>query len=151
MGATIVSVRQKTQSQYRNAVAAVFGEDIEVSARFEPETWLEGLLAIGANSASISANGLQQYVSAAESVARQAVDPKRRDRLGCSPAEPASADVRCSASLVADYGRRLLGRPLSPAEVARRVTLVRQAPAANSRPPRYRDPQYTLDFGSRRQ
>ena len=103
-GDVVVAVRRKTESQYRHSIASVFGEDIKVAARFEPETRLDGLLAIGAGQASVSPSGFQQYFAAAESIAGQVLDEKRRaGTVGCAPADAAAPDDACTASFVNRY------------------------------------------------
>lgn len=121
---TTVAARRLTESQYRNAVAGLFGADIEINGRFEPGKREGGLLAIGNRELSITAGGFEQYYSIARSVADQALDAKRRDRtVPCRPADPKAADPACAAAFIESYGRRLFRRPLTPADIAARVAV----------------------------
>src|SRR5690606_33582051 len=81
-----------------------------------------GLLAIGRADLSVTTSGLEQYFAMAQSVAGQALDPKRRARtVGCAPADPAQFDQACARQFVAGYGQRLFRRPLSAAELDARL------------------------------
>src|SRR5690606_1453961 len=64
-----VGVRRLTESQYRHAIADTFGDDIKISARFEPEKREEGLLAVGSAQLSITGSGFEQYFALANSIA----------------------------------------------------------------------------------
>lgn len=122
--ATVVATRRLTESQYRNTIADLFGADIEMTARFEPDTREHGLLAIGSSDLSITSGGFEQYFAMARSVADQALDEKRRDKFAtCKPADVTTADDKCAADFIRHYGRRLFRRPLTDVEVASRVKL----------------------------
>lgn len=122
-GGDVVAVRRITESQYRHAIADVFGPQINVNARFEPEARSEGLLAIGASDASISANGLQQYFAAARGIAAHVAPDGQAAAGPCSPPAPAVVDDACAALWVRTYGERLFRRPLSEREVKAHVSL----------------------------
>jgi len=64
-----VNVRRITESQYRHTVADIFGPDIPVNGRFEPDQRDQGLLAIGSARLSISPAGFEQYYSMASGIA----------------------------------------------------------------------------------
>lgn len=120
----VVAVRRTTESQYRHAIADVFGPDIVVNAKFEPEVRLDGLLAVGSSSGSVSASGFQQYFSAARSVAAQVLDEKRRDKvLDCQPADATKPDEACAERFVRRVGPLLFRRPLTDEEVRLRVKI----------------------------
>lgn len=122
--------RRLTESQYRNTIADIFGPDIKVNGRFEPERRDEGLLAIADSKLSISAAGFEQYYSMAKSISDQAFDDKHRARFTtCQPADPKAVDPRCVDRLVRDYGLKLFRRPLSEPEVKARVAAA--VPAGN--------------------
>ena len=80
--------RRLSEIQYRNIIADVFGPDIVIAGRFEPEVRKEGLLAVGESQVSISQAGLEQYRAAALSVASQVVD--RTTATFCCLAGPQS-------------------------------------------------------------
>src|SRR5215472_6993572 len=50
-------------TQYRQTIADVFGRSIKIDGRFEPEQRDQGLLAIGARTANIGDNGLENFVN----------------------------------------------------------------------------------------
>ena len=117
-----VAARRITESQYRHTIAALFGPQTLVNARFEPERREDGLLAVGSTSLSITPSGFEQYFALARSISDQVLDPKRREAVvGCAPADPAKADAACTRAFVERYGEPLFRRPLTSAEVAARV------------------------------
>ncbi|HYM34397.1 MAG TPA: DUF1592 domain-containing protein, partial [Steroidobacteraceae bacterium] len=116
----IVATRRLTESQYKHTIADIFGRDITVNGRFEPERREDGLLAIGAAMLSISASGFEQYYSMAKGIADQVMDDKHRDKfVNCPP-----NDAVCAREFVRKYGQLLFRRPLSESEIASRVALV---------------------------
>src|ERR1700761_1089265 len=60
-------MRRLTESQYRNIIADVFGDDIVVGGRFDPTTRTNGLIAIGASAISITPSALARYDDLARS------------------------------------------------------------------------------------
>lgn len=126
----IVAMRRLTGVQYRQIIADVFGPEVKVQGRFEPEARREGLIAVGSGSASISAAGMEQYFAMAGRIADQAMAPERRAAIAtCEPASLQGPDDACAAAFFRDYGRRLFRRPLSDAEVAKRVSLANRVAA----------------------
>ena len=125
----VAGVRRVTESQYRNAIADIFSPEIEVSARFEPDPRIDGLLAIGINEASVSAAGFQGYFVAAESIAKQVLSEELRSEfLDCrlrNTSRMGRTERRCAEEFLSDYGRLLYRRPLTDAELAVRMELVR--------------------------
>lgn len=121
---TISATRRLTETEYRHSVADIFGADIVVNGRFEPERREQGLLAIGAGMLSISASGFEQYYSIAKRVSDQVLDDKHRARFAvCKPSSATAADDHCSDVFVRQYGRLLFRRPLTTDEIAGRVKL----------------------------
>ena len=117
-----LSVRRLMPDQYRQIIADVFGADIKLGGRFEPDVRAEGLLAVGTSRVSVTGTGLEQYDAIARTVAAQVVDDHHRAVLvGCTPADPAAADEACARQFLAVAGRLLYRRPLTPAELDRRV------------------------------
>jgi hypothetical protein len=121
---TTVAIRRITESQYRHAIADIFGPDIRLNARFEPGKREGGLLAIGNSNLSLTSGGFEQYFAMARSIADQALDAKHRDALvGCRPADPKAADAACTTQFVQKYGALLFRRPLARSDVAARVAI----------------------------
>ena len=116
-----VALRRLNAAQYRAAITGTFGDDIEVTGRFEPEVRRAGLLAVGNAQVTVSAAGFEGYEALARNIAEQVVAPERRDRLPCRPASDAEPDDRCTAAFVREAGSRLLRRELSAADVEPRV------------------------------
>jgi hypothetical protein len=124
----IGATRRMTESQYRHTIADIFGNDIQINGRFEPEGREHLLLAIGSSMLSISAAGFEQYFSMGKGIADQALDAKRRDKFAtCVPANIKAADDKCAAEFVKQYGRLLFRRPLTDEEVQPRLALANSA------------------------
>jgi hypothetical protein len=66
-----VAVRRITESQYRHTIADVFGPEIKINARFEPEKREQGLLAVGNAELSLTSPGFEQYFALATSISDQ--------------------------------------------------------------------------------
>ncbi len=112
-------VRRLQPAQYQNVIADVFGSDVIATGNFEPPIRRDGLLALGAASASITATGLKQYDAMAQSIARQVVDPQHRAALvPCSPAYPTMRDDKCAAGFLDAVGTLLFRRPLTAAQLS---------------------------------
>jgi hypothetical protein len=111
-------LRRLTEEQYRGAIADIFGSDITVAGRFEPDRRKAGLLAVGAGMVTITPAGFEQYDGMARTIAAQVTDEAHRGRLiGCGPADPAAADEACARQVIARYGRLLFRRPLTQPEI----------------------------------
>ena len=124
------TLRLLTESQYRNVIADVFGEHIEVAARFDPIVRVEGLLAIGAGRATVTPFGVERYIALARSIATQVMTEGNRELLvSCQPAQGATFDAQCAERFIAQTGRYLFRRPLAAAEVASFVQLAERAAA----------------------
>jgi hypothetical protein len=123
-----VAMRRLTESQYRNAIADVFGSEIEIAGRFEPDNRRDGLIAVGSALVSVTPSGFEQYESIATSIAGQVVSPRHRDRLvPCQPQADDRPDAVCSEAFLRRIGPRLLRRPLGPADVGPRIAAAGQA------------------------
>jgi hypothetical protein len=119
-----------TSAQYRNVVRDVFGPQVVVPPALDPDTSQNGFLSVGASFTSISDRGIEQYETAAYSVASQAMAdatilPKL---LVCTPSGP--ADAACARQSLAPLGRRLWRRPLADDELATLGAVVTKAGAA---------------------
>src|SRR5215469_10975497 len=109
-----IVVRRLTQEQYQTIIADVFGADIKIGGRFEPDLRKSGLLAIGAGEVSVTPSGFEQYDSMARGAAAQVVDEHHRDMLvGCKPASAKAPDEACAKQFFSSVGRLLYRRPLT--------------------------------------
>lgn len=112
------AMRRLTAMEYRHAIADVFGPDIEVAGRFEPDQRTAGLLAVGASRVSVTPGGLEQYEEIARNIAQQVTDAAHRDKLvGCAPSAADPRGLACANAFVRRIGLRLYRRPLAPGEV----------------------------------
>jgi hypothetical protein len=117
-----VSIRRLTESEYRHTIADVFGPDIKMNARFEPEKREESLLAIGNSQLSLTSSGFEQYFALATAISDQALPEKTREAIvGCKPADATKPDDVCAAQFIKSYGERLFRRPLTQAELSARL------------------------------
>jgi len=87
-----VAVRRITETQYRHTIADVFGPEIKINARFEPEKREEGLLAIGSARLSLTSSGFEQYFALASSISDQVIgqalsEKQRAASVPCKPAD----------------------------------------------------------------
>ncbi len=110
-----------TDAQYRATVRALFGPDVALQPQLEPDTSVQGLLAIGASVAATSPRGVELYFDSARALAAQAVgsDAARAAIADCEPGTDA-ADP-CLLATLDTWGRRIWRRPLSAAERGRLV------------------------------
>src|SRR5215469_18126068 len=117
-----VALRRITESQYRHTIADVFGPEIKINARFEPEQRIDRLLAIGSAQLSLTSSGFEQYFALASSISDQALGEKQRTIVvPCKPANPTHADDACARRFLSKYGERLFRRPLTKSELSARV------------------------------
>jgi hypothetical protein len=106
-------MRRLTDDQYRQTIADVFGPDIKIVGRLEPDARVGGLLAVGASEVAVSRAGIEAYDAQARSIAAQVLDKAHRDNLvPCHPAAAATPDAACASLFFAKYGRLLLRHPL---------------------------------------
>lgn len=127
-----VAYRRTPETLYRHTIADVFGPDIVINARFEPERREDGLQAIGNSRLSITTSGLEQYLSVARSIADQVFESDQRMALvGCSAEVDAVLARPCAETFIKARGRQLFRRPLSEAEIATRLELWEEGGGAN--------------------
>jgi hypothetical protein len=108
-----LSMRRLTEAEYRQTIADMFGIDIKVAGRFEPDLRKGGLLAIGASDVSVTRAGFEQYDLLAHSIAAQVVDEKHRPTLvPCVPASVKAPDPACAADFFRKVGRLVFRRPV---------------------------------------
>ncbi len=121
-----IAMRRLTEAQYRATIADVLGEDLVVAGRFEPDSRVAGLLAVGTSHVSVTPSGFEQYESIARGVAAQALDAEHRATLvPCTPTD--TTDDACAAAFVRTVGRRLFRRPLADSELEPWVAIARDA------------------------
>lgn len=117
-------LRRLTEAQYRNTIADIFGADIKVVGRFEPDLRVDGLLAIGASAVSVTPGGFEQYEEIARGIAAQVTDDAHRDKLvGCAPGPADPEGERCVAGFLGKVGLRLYRRPVPEKELSALVAL----------------------------
>lgn len=120
-------VRRLTEDQYRNIISDVFGASIVVGGRFDTPVRTEGLQAVGARNATVTAAALAQYDEMARSISKQVMsEPSRQFLVPCATPGQVEFDEDCTTQLVTKIGRLLFRRPLTDNETASRVDIVRQ-------------------------
>jgi hypothetical protein len=101
-------IRRLTESQYRAVIADIFGPDIKVVGRFEPDLRIDGLQAVGSTAVSITAAGLEQYETMARNIAAQVTDAEHRGKLvGCEPTPADKDGAACARQFVERVGPQL--------------------------------------------
>jgi len=118
-----VALRRITETQYRHTIADVFGSEIKINARFEPEKRIDRLLAIGSAQLSLTSSGFEQYFTLADSISGQVLDEKHKAAsVPCKPVDPTRADDACARLFIEKYGERLFRRPLTKPETLARLS-----------------------------
>jgi hypothetical protein len=112
-------MRRLTESQYRNAIADIFGPDVEVAGRFEPIVRpVHELIASGARASAISPTGLERFDAMARGIAAQIMAGEHRAQfVPCAPKDATKADAKCARAALTPIGRYLFRRPLTRAEL----------------------------------
>ncbi len=112
-----------SSTQYRNALVDLFGPEIAVPAAIEPDVSSAGFIAIGSALASTSLRGVEQYESAAFSIAEQILpEGSVRDHvMSCQP--EGVDDEACATEVLGTLGARAWRRPLTGSELDRLVGL----------------------------
>ena len=124
IGARLTGMRRLSESEYRNSIADIFGTDIEVQGRFEPDRRVGGLLSASSAILSITPAGFEAYTTMANAIAAQVADAKHRGKLiACKPADGHAPDDACAGQVFAQYGLMLFRRPLTAEETAARIRL----------------------------
>jgi len=112
-------VRRLSEAQYRNTIADLFGPDIKVVGRFEPDMRGNGLLAVGSSAVSVSPSGFDQYEEIARGIAAQVTDKEHRAaQVGCEPGPADPKGLACARRFAEKFGLQLFRRPLASAEAA---------------------------------
>ncbi|HEX7857562.1 MAG TPA: DUF1592 domain-containing protein [Sphingobium sp.] len=124
--------RRLSEEQYKRSIGQIFGPEIQVGGRFEPEVREDGLLAIGSSKVVVTPGGFEQYAIRSREISAQVLDEKNRGKyLGCTPAKPSAYDEACGGQFLGKYGRLLFRRPLSDAEKSAVVGLSRKEAQAS--------------------
>ena len=111
-------LRRLTESQYRSVIADIFGPDIKVVGRFEPDLRIDGLQAVGTSAVSVTAAGLEQYEGLARNIAAQVTDEQHRAKLvGCEPSAVDKDGAACARRFIEHVGPQLYRRPLAAVEI----------------------------------
>jgi hypothetical protein len=115
----VTTLRRLTPAQYQQTIADIFGANIRLGGRFEPDVRVDGLQALGTTRVSVSFSGLEQYDNMARFVASQVTDVDHRATLvPCVPRDATRPDDACARRFFAKVGRLLYRRTLSPEELA---------------------------------
>jgi hypothetical protein len=121
-------VRVLTQDQYFNSLAYVFGPDARIDSRFPPFRRTDGLLALGAASAGVTASGVEKFQHLAQIIAAQVVDARHRDFvIPCKPASLTAPDEACATRFINATARLLYRQPLSKEKLATAVSAANDA------------------------
>ena len=114
-----------TADQYRSSLRDLFGPELVLPSALEPDRPALGLLSVGAAVTSISARGVEQYETAAFSIAAQVLgSPERRAQV--VPCQPEGVtDDACAEGFVTLWGRRIWRRPLVEEEAQALIGLAR--------------------------
>ena len=92
-------MRRLTADQYRQTISDVFGSEVSISGRFEPDLRRGGLLAVDASAVTVTPAGVEQYDVMARGIAAPLVSAPRRDALlSCRPDNPIKADAKRAAA-----------------------------------------------------
>ncbi len=111
-------LRRLTQAQYQHVITDIFGNDIKIGGRFEPDMREGGLIEVGAGKVSVPASGLEQYGKMARSISAQVFDKAHRDSMvDCKPASTTAPDDACAGRFLGQVGRLLYRRPLTDDEL----------------------------------
>ncbi len=121
-GPYLAGLRRLTESQYRNSISDIFGPDILVQGKFEPDQRVGGLLAASGSTLSITPAGFEGYAKIADGIARQVVDEKHRAKLlACAPKSATVSDRGCASQIFEKVGLQLFRRPLTSEELKARL------------------------------
>ena len=125
------SVRRLTSKQYRNTLADLFGDGL-VLPPLDEEPATGGFSTTGASQVGTSFQGVEQYLAAADAVARQVLEDETRryTLVGCVPR--ARADRDCAGRYLARLGRSAFRRPLTDEEHRRFLDMAMTTAQARS-------------------
>lgn len=118
--------RRLTESEYRHSISDIFGPDIRVQGRFEPDVRIGGLLAGGTTVLSVTPTGFQAYTLLANSISHQVVAPERRAKLPCAPKAADAPDDACASRILSQVSLAAFRRPVDADGLKARVALASQ-------------------------
>ena len=122
------SARLITTQEYLNTVKAIFGPSLKYPEQFAPIKRVAGLETVGTGSAIVTSGALDQFDSAARSIAAQAVDASRRDfLLPCKPKAENAPDDACAGAFLGGVAHQLFRRPITKDELKVYVGFANQA------------------------
>ena len=119
-------MRLITPAQYTNTIAAIFGSDLAdmVRANFASINRTDGLVAVGASTSVVTPSSLARLEVSARTVAVNAMDETHRDFImSCKPINAAARDDDCARTFLAQIGRLLYRRALTPLEIDEAVKI----------------------------
>ena len=121
-------MRRLTEAQYRNAIADIFGPDIQFAGRMDPLVRPpHGLQVSGVSQISVSAAGLEQYARMARAIASQVVDEQHRGTfVACPSRVDDSGNDACATDFFRRVGRLLFRRPVSAEDIQALVAASRE-------------------------
>ena len=123
-----LALRRLTVEQYRRSIHDIFGDDITVPSRLDPDDRTPGLFNVGASLVSITPSALEKYDAAAVAISTQVLAQSRRaTSVGCTPSSPTTADPTCARTFIERVGAQLFRRPLSRDEIDARLTIANDA------------------------
>jgi len=120
----VASLRRLTSFEYDNTVRDLLGDTSRPAQKsFSPDEQYGGYAANAV--APIAKTQLDEYTSAAETLADTFMETGLGDTIDCP-----MADTACVTGFVTDFGRKAFRRPLEPAEIADYVALYEDARGA---------------------
>lgn len=113
------ALRRLTQSQLHNALHDLFGDELVLPTRLEPDESVDGLVSVGAALTTISPRGVEQYEDAAYNVAEQVVGSATMldGYQDCTPTD--AQDAACAGQVIEALGLHIYRRPVTDAELQR--------------------------------
>ena len=121
-----IAMRRLTRSQYISSIRGIFGDDLEVLPPTEVDIRIEGLLTVGAGTASVTPAGIERYEAAARQVALDVLGAERREQvLRCTPADPDAPDDDCARTFITEIAPLVLRRRLRDGEAEAYVAAAR--------------------------
>jgi hypothetical protein len=125
------SVRRLTAKQYRNTLTDLFGDGL-VLPPLDEEPATGGFSTTGASQVGTSFQGVEQYLAAADAVARQVLEDETRRYtvVGCVPR--ARTDRDCAGRYLTRLGRSAFRRPLTEEEHRRFLDMAMATAQARS-------------------
>ncbi len=121
-------MRRLTQAQYKHAITDIFGDDIQIGGRFDPDIRDNGLIEVGAGKVSVPAASLEQYGKMARSISAQVFDKAHQGNMvDCKPAAVTAPDDACAGRFLSRVGRLLYRRPLTGDELKAAVAGANEA------------------------